>query len=243
MQQEENLNLKLEFAPGESQKLLVIRHDEPLPHREPTPVTIEGIITTPSEFLAKRGDQCDPKKCYVIFSKKGLSITFVVNESDHFKTRITGTLKLAPFLKGLKINSDSGYTIKELAAALKFQRMHFKNKVDHKNLMFTLENFTAKVETVKGEANDHKGDKKKFVNEKIVQFGESSNLDFVLLTQIFEGGPKVEVPIRVDMEPRDGDVNLFLMYDELEEDKESAVEEIFTTEMEKFKEFPVIEKD
>lgn len=242
-QEEENLTIKADFGANESQKLLVIRHDNPLPVYDPVPVHIEGIITTPSEFLQKRSVQCDPKQCHVIFSKKDLTITFVINERDHFKNKVTGKLKLGAFLNGLKINKDSGYSIKELAAALKFQRMHFKNKIDHKNLMFALENFTAKVETTKGESNDHKGDKKKFVNEKITQFGEENNLDFTLLTQLFEGGPKIEVPIRVDLEPRDGDVALFLLYDELEEVKEAAVEELFNAEMEKFAEFPVIEKD
>lgn len=241
--EENELNLTVNFPAGENVKTLIIRHDNPAKDYDPEILKIEGIITTPSEFLSKRNHLSPPDESHVIFSKKDQTITFVVNEKNKFKTTVIGKLKKHPFISSLKINKDSGYTIKELGEVLRFQRMHFKHKEDHKNLVFKLQNFTAKVETTKTEANDHKGDKSSFINEKIINFTEENAIEFTLLIPLFEGGPKVDIPIRTEIEARAGDVVIFLLYDELDEVIEKTINDLFTEEMEKFAAFPVIEKD
>jgi len=242
VEKEQELNLHLIGSPG-TETTHVIRHDEPLKVYDPTIVTLDGIITSPWEFFNKRRPECTFDDCHVVFSKKSLSITFIVREKDKFKTTVTGKLKRTDFLSSLKLNQTTGYTIKELMEKLKFARMYFKHKEEHKKLLIKLRNFTATVEKTVSEVNDRKTEKGSVINEKIINFTEENALDFVLSVPIFEGQPKVDIPISIEMEPRNGDVILFLIYDDFDEIQEETIEAIFKEQKEKFDDFACIDKD
>lgn len=240
-QSEKELNLNV--TPIDGEQKVVIRHDEPIRIYDPTIVELEGTITAPSEFYMKRQEECVTNECHVTFSKKKTEIKLVVREKDHFKTTVIGKLIRSPFLKGLQINSNSGYSIQGLREALKRARIHFADKPAHKALMVKLMNFTAKVETVVSEHNDREGAKGITVDGKIKSAFEPNALDFVLSVPIFEGGRKIDIPITIEMEPKGGQVELFLVYDELEEVIEKEIDEIFADQAEIFKDIVIIQKD
>lgn len=244
METENKFDFKAHFEPGEKEKVLVIRYDDPLKVHDPEKVVLEGVITTPSEFVTKRGDLVDPKKSYVEFSKKELSITLTVNEADKFKTIVKGKLVRNPFLNMLRINTSQPFGVAELRKALQFAPIHFKDRDRHKSLMFSLSNYKAKVEKTVEEFNDRKEKTKgSSVKKSIVEVSQDFVFDFILFTPLFLGGPKVEIPITVAMEPGDGSVDLLLEYDDWEHVQEREIEAIFEQESKFFAAFAIVNKD
>lgn len=236
-------DIQMHFAPGETEKILVIRHDEPKKVYEPSAVSLKGTIKTPSEFVTKRGDLVDPKVSHVTFDKDKLSITLVVKESEVHRTTVVGQLERNPFLNRLRINSDSPWTIPALRKELKFAKIHFKDKTAHKQIIFGLNNYISRVEKTIEEFNNRETKTKgSSVKKQLVEVSEGVNFDFTLFTPLFVGGPKVEIPLRIEKEPGDGQVELFIEYDEWEELQEKEINEVFSEQMDFFKQFAIVEK-
>lgn len=244
--EETNFNIEANFAPGEAQKLLVIRFDNPAKDYDPERINIAGTIRTPSEFYNKRSDIIDPKKGYVEFSKEQRKITLILNSENKFFAKIEGKLKMSAFLNSLHINDgDHPYSLPGLRKTLKNKRMYFDDKATYKPLMLALQNYTATVEKTIQEWKEDTKQKATGVKieRKLSQAAEEFKFDFVLSVPIFEGGEKIKIPITVVVEPGETGVELFLEYDDLDEKIEDEIDRIFVEEAEHFKEFAIIEKD
>lgn len=244
-QSAEDLHVKVDFAEGESKKTLVIRYDDPKKVYDKQKLTLSGTITTPSEFYQKRKENINPKKGHVTFSKNKRQIVLTVNAESHFKQVITGELKKHAFLNSLHINDNVPYSIPGLRQTLKQKGMYFKDKQAYKALVLSLQNYNATVEKTISEWKETEGQKKTGVKieKRLSETTTGMKFDFTLNLAIFEGGKKVDVPITVVIEPGDGQVELFLEYDDLDEKIEKEIEEIFESQMEIFNEFALIELD
>ena len=242
---ESKVNVSVEFAPGEKEKTLVVRYDEPAKNYDPEVVTLDGVIITPSEFVTKRGDLVNPDKSHVIFNRKQHEITLVVDADSRFKTTVKGKMELNPFLKSLHLNDPKNpFSMAGLTELIQFAKIHFKDRTKHKPLMYSLKNYKATVEKTVEEWNDRdKGEKGSKVNKKLIEATEAVSLDFVLSVPIFVGGnKKIDIPVTVAKEPGETNVQLFLEYDEWEEVVENEIDEVFKDQMEFFQQFVIIEK-
>lgn len=242
-QTEQKLNITPVFSADCPVNTLVIRYDEALKVYDPVAVKLEGVITTPSEYVTKRGDLVDSLKSNVVFSRDALTIELTVNETDKFKTVIKGSLQDSPFLNSLRLNSESPFQIKELRALLKKSKIHFRDPDRYKALIIQMENYRSTVQTSYEQFNNKETKEKgASIKKKISETSENFNFDFVLKTPIFVGGEPVEMPITVSIEPGDSFVELFLEYDDFELKREEEIDRVWKDQMDYFNSFVIVEK-
>jgi len=244
MEKEENLNIKVDFAAGETEKLLVIRHDNPKKDPDPEVVTLSGIITSPSEFVRKRGELVYPKKSHVVFSRTDLKIELVVNEDSKFKSVIVGQMVDHPLLKALRINKANPFTIESLKKVIQYEKSNFKDPDRFRSIIFQLENFKVKVNTTVEKFNNRETKEKgASVKKELSDATTDFNFNFTLYIPFFVGGNvKYDMPIEIGIEPGDSTVELYPEWDEYEKKREEAIDELWAQEMEYFKDFVIIEK-
>ncbi len=207
----ENVEIKL----SENQKELVLREGQALKLQEPRVVNIDGTIESPQEWLKKRKDTIDAKKSHVIFSYVGMFIKFIVNESDHYATTITGKTNLNPDLVKFGINSDAKkWTKNELKQFLKMNRAFFTDVDSNMKIVTNLEKFSASVQTQIDDHKDDRGNAKKSLDVKV-----DSNLDlnFSLNMPIFTGQPNSKFQVEICFDVRENAITIWLESAELQE--------------------------
>ncbi len=232
---------KIEVNLTETQKELVIREGSALKLQEPKIVEINGTIEAPQEWLRKRKDKIDCKNSHVIFSYIGMFIKFVVNESDHYATTITGKTNINPDLLKFGINSDAKkWTKNDLKQFLKMNRAYFSDIDSNMKIVTNLEKFSASVQTQIDDHKDDRGNAKKSLEVKV-----DSNLDlnFSLSMPIFTGQPDSKFLVEICFDVRENAISIWLESAELQEAIITQRAILIEKNIEDFKaEFVVIEQ-
>lgn len=71
---------------------LTIREGKALELKEPVQVNISGTIVSVSEYLYKRASLCPNSVTHIIVDREKMSIKMIANETDHYRTTITGSI-------------------------------------------------------------------------------------------------------------------------------------------------------
>lgn len=234
-------NKKIEINLSEAQKELVIREGDALTLQPPKIININGTIQAPQEWLMKRKSTIDPKNSHVVFSYNEMFIKFVVNESDHYATTITGKTNINPDLAKFGINSGSKtWTKNELKQFLKMNRAFFNEIDSNLKIVSNLEKFSASVQTQIDDHKDDRGNKKQNLEVKV---DANLDLNFVLNMPIFTGQPDSKFQVEICFDVRESAVTIWLESPELQETivKQRAI--LIEQNIEDFKsEFVVIEQ-
>lgn len=178
---------------------LIIRTDEALKVHEETAVDLAGILDTPARWLEKRQTKHDSLSAHIIVDREKMSIQLITEERDYFKNKVKGSLEFHPIFLKFGINSDKYISSFEMADLIKMNRYYFESKSDAMQLVSTLKNFKAKVDSDIEKANDNKGNVKAILQQTV-----TSNMpdSFKMKLPIFKGQKaitiEVEVYIRAD---------------------------------------------
>lgn len=234
----ETSHIKLE-SPG----TYTILSGDALPQREPRAVDLQGIFTSPAEYVAKRGHCITPESCNVVFDYNKNSIILTVEEKAEKNTTVVGTLKVHPLLADLFINSPKSYSPKELHDKLRFQSRFFIDKQQHFTLMRKLLNFSVKVTQELDKMDDRKGNS---LQSKAVQLqgrGDNDlNLDFTLKIEMIGGTEPVVINFTTELEVANGDPRIYLLSDDFTEKFESLKEHMFEEQLPNFAPYVIIIK-
>ena len=145
----EKFNINL--APGMERVEVVMREGkapEQLKETPPVQILLNGTIGSVMEFLTKRINtgQFEQKDCHILVDREDVSITLIINETDEYRrSRIRGSLNYNPKFIEFGINADKKWTPAELGLFFKMNRAYFPDRSANMDLVSTLMNFTATV--------------------------------------------------------------------------------------------------
>jgi hypothetical protein len=239
--EDNHIKLHHNFSDG-NPHVLTILHGEAATIHDPEQVVLSGVITAPSEYLTKRRELCPPAETHVVFNRDGRKITLTVNEKDHFRTVVTGSLKKNKFLQSLHINSTTSYTISDLLKTLRFAKRFFANPTKHTELIVKLRNFTAKITQTTNNADDRAGNKLQTFESKVTDFASTTELGFILKLPLFDGTDEMNIAINIEIDVINGAVALFLVCDDLDELEDSLLDSLFQAEKKHFEDFVIIDQ-
>ena len=179
------------------QKELVIRTGAALPLKEPIPVILSGQIDTVLNYLEKRKDRIDQKRCFISIDKDKYKILLVVNENSFYATEISGKLELSTPLKEFGINSEKIWTPFELADFIRMNKMYFEKTSDATNLIKVLRNFEVKVNQEIKMSEDKRANQN-LLRSQVVETNLPKGFNLVL--PVFKGTEKEVISIEVDID-------------------------------------------
>ncbi len=180
----------------EGTETLEILQGDALARKEPLQVNINGLINAPLEYLSKRQDVIEHKKCHLIVNLSKGAINLIVDEKNAYKDTITGKLKVNPDFESFGINDGTTRDTFELADFIKMNRFFFNDKNTAMKLVSDLKNFKAKVKK-QIEASDNDRGNTRVLHDQVVQSNIPESFDLTI--PIFKGQPdqtfKVEINI------------------------------------------------
>ena len=141
-------NQKYHFDIGNETRELIIREGQApiLPNiREPERIKISGTLSAPFEWLRQRIGKIDGKTANIVVDREKMTIHLTVDETNYFKTEITGCLKLHPKFIQFGINSEKTWEPNALGQFFKMNRSFFPDKAKNADIVAQLKNFNARV--------------------------------------------------------------------------------------------------
>lgn len=167
--------------------------------KEPVAIRIEGVLDSPLRWLEKRVSGIDQKQAHLLVDREALSMTLILEETNHYYGLVSGKLELHPMFVKFGINTPKSLSNFDMAKLFKMNRTAFDVQSVAMQLVTDLQNFRAKVDREIEKSDNNRGDKR----ELRAQVVESNLPDaFVLTVAIFKGTPKrsfeVEVYVNAD---------------------------------------------
>lgn len=189
-------------------KELIIRHGQaPKPVQlEPVSLTIEGVITAPSAYWAKRNHLINHDKTYVEYSRSKKVIALNTAQNENYGTTVVGRIAINPLIEKIGINDlDVSYDTVSLLKTLKLLRPLFVDKDQHTKLIAALRNTKAKLSTIIDNYDDQKGNKRDYIDRQLEM---DIDLNFALLTEILVGAQKLSFDVKIVVGYNAGDQTL-----------------------------------
>ncbi len=206
--------INITLADGTSQAEVVLRYGEApkqLEPKEPLKIQIDGVLSSPREFLAKRKDtgQFDINRCRLIVDRSQVKIMLIINEHDYYNIgEIIGNLSFHPKFLEFGINSGKRWSPAELGMFLKMNRTFFKDKTENMKLVTELMNFTAtvnnKIERAVKENGSNTDNFAQVVNSNLPT-------SFKIYMPIFKGGIYEDIEIETFAHVDGRDVSFVLL--------------------------------
>lgn len=207
-------------------KTLQVLTGNALEPQEPKIININGVLDSPLKWLEKRVSEIDQKKCHIVVDRDKMTISLIIDESDHYSTTITGKMELHPVFVKFGINAGKYRTTFEMAELIKMNRSYFENRQYAMELVTLLRQFKAKIDKqVEADVNPNKGDRRVLIAQKV-----DSNLPpaFNIIVPIFKGTEKMEIECETYFNPDDLTCTLVSAgaNDSIEDMKDSCVGEV-----------------
>lgn len=211
--EENKINLTIENYTGEKPIMVVYREGtagKVLDDKAPEKADVDGVLSTPFDWLEKRVDTIDQKKAKILVEREKYSIVLVVNERDPYnKTTITGTAELSEVFKKFGINDpNAGWAPAKLGQFLRLNRAAFEDKEQCMKLVSALKNFKANAQSQIEKQHDPSGSRAEVYRQTV-----ESNLpkSFTVHIPIFKGPEKTTFDVEFDHYLTDGEVFLQLV--------------------------------
>lgn len=256
-QKEKNAFVHIENYTGETPIEIIYREDmaakhlDPIPVRLPQPFKIEGIITSPYEWLSKHINEVDQKNCRICVSRDDAKIALIINDLDcHNGFSVeelesgceTNSLKMLPqsYVYGgiaytkeferLHINDDAFWAPQKLAKFLRLNRHIFADVEEGMALVSLLKNVKAKIT---GEYEKTKETHGSISRTEFFQQQVEHNLpkNFSIFLSIFKGGAKEKYEIDIDADIIDGEIMVQLLSPAINSANESARDTLIDAEL------------
>lgn len=215
---------------------ITIREGKSIDVKDPVKITLSGILNSPAKFLAAKKETFEAINCHAIVDHSKLSIVFIANEKDFYRTEVTGSLKPAKILDPFKINAEGKFKEKELAKILRRHPFLFDVKIkdQYDKLIASLLNFSAVVTTTIESNNDQRGNMKNLL-EKSVEQRIPESIKFT--APIFEGEESLTFEVFICCEATSNAVEFYLDSPELYLLQESERKKLLGAQASIFEEF------
>ena len=175
--------------------------------KEPEIVVIDGTIEAPQRWLEKRIDLIDQKASNIIVNRDTMKIALTTDETNYYRTKISGTLEASQEIKAFGINTDKSWESSKLSQFFKMYRSFFKDKTENMELVSKLKNFKAKINQDIERSREENGSKVDNYSQVV-----DSNLpkSFKLNIPLFKGfaPEEIEVEIYADVDGRNVSLSL-----------------------------------
>lgn len=216
MNPEDNgININIEKYTGEKPIEIIMRPGasapaRELPLKEPVSADINGTITSPLEWLAKRVSTIDQKKAVIRVDRDNMTITLTVNERDFYQmVKVKGSIQFTDVYKRFGINDpEKSWTPAQLGQFMRLNRAAFEDKDGCIKLVSLLKNFTANTKAEIAKQKDPSGSV-----ASVYRMAMESNLpaSFTVNIPIFKGTPKTSITVEFDHYLRDNEPFLQLV--------------------------------
>ena len=175
--------------------------------KEPEIVVIDGTIEAPQRWLEKRIDLIDQKASNIIVNRDTMKIALTTDETNYYRTKISGTLEASQEIKAFGINTDKSWESSKLSQFFKMHRSFFKDKTENMELVSKLKHFKAKINQDIERSREENGSKVDNYSQVV-----DSNLpkSFKLNIPLFKGfaPEEIEVEIYADVDGRNVSLSL-----------------------------------
>lgn len=194
-------------------KDIVIRKGGALEALAPRSISINGTLKAPVQFLA--GKTFDDGLCHIrVFNHEGRLELYVQDTDPHTQHVITGSLSKDAVLEQFKINTNTRWSVSEFLKFIKTMRFYFADKAAHGKLIESIQKWSVTVERVINEHNDNKGNSNFQLQTKVQAVPGLVSI-FDLNVPIFQGYPKVKFSVEIGLDPKNTEVMIYLISDEL----------------------------
>lgn len=263
-QNEKKCFVHIENYTGENPIEIIYREDAPQEHLKPVSqklpeaIDITGTIETVHNWLEKKMHLINIDNCTLFVNREKCNITLLVNETNSRcaldeelllntdpedmtvkfspTSKITGRIEMTKAYNELKVNIDHWWKPEKLSKHLRMNRAVFgqKGKEAGMDLIGLLKNIKAKISGDYEKKKELHGQisKTEYISENI-----SHNLpeSFAVEVSLFKGAPKKRYDIELDADLIDGDIMVQLISPDMNEEVESARDELIDAELEKIK--------
>lgn len=189
---------------------MAAKASNPLETKAPESISVNGVISTPFDWLLKRVDTIDQKKANIRVNREKMSIELIINETDGYnKNTISGTVQLSDVFAKFGINNESkAWEPARLGQFLRLNRGVFEDKEKCMVMVSALKNFTANAKSEIQKQQDPSGSRAEVFRQQV-----ESNLpkSFSVVLSVFKGTPKEAIDVEFDHYLSDGDVYLQLV--------------------------------
>lgn len=192
--------MKPELKLSLSGDTLTIREGKALELKEPIPVRISGTIGCVSEFLNKRGGLYSSDNSHIVVDRDKMTMKLFVNESDHYRTVITGSITPSPEFTKWGINDpEKQYNSQELALKIKMNRYQFISLEKAAELVNVFQNLRAKVQREVEHSDNSRGNVKKSFSQVVTDMTIPEK--FEIITPLFKGDEKRKITVEIVIDP------------------------------------------
>lgn len=219
----------------------------PLPLKEPKSISLDGDIHAISNYVAIRRSEAqgiqvlNPKTIIVEVNKNARTIVMKQDPEAHYSTTITAKLEASKELLQFGINTSTCYDRKSLHKLLKFGRLYFSNRSEYDAVILGLVKIRAKTTAELENSNTGKGGRSNIdVAETVMNDGFVDK--FTLSVPLFRGFTPTAIEVEICYEVKDSQISFWLESVGLQDATESAIDGIFTKELENVKDFVIIHK-
>lgn len=229
------VSLHLDTAPVE----MTLREGAAIHPKEiaPKSINIFGTLSAPYNFLVGKPALAEEaENIHMLISNENGEITLVIKDQDPFTTHtITG--KLTPFadLAKFKINEEARWTVRDFKKFIRTVKVYFADADEVGQLIESLNKWEAKIETIIKQHNNDSGNTLLMLEQKVsdVQLKRI----FTLNIPLFKGYQKIKFDVEIGLDPKNTGVDLYLISDQLFEQKILQRETIMADEQAKFDQY------
>jgi hypothetical protein len=225
------INVNVEKVNG---KELIIRTGGVKEEIKPLPISFNGVLSAPGDFLNNRKELLEKNNCRLEVDFNNGQLVFYSDERSKERDIITGKLTRAGIIKIFGINEEKVYNDKQLAKFLRQYAFYFPDQNALNALIKALMGFEAKVNAVFENKQDLKGNAK-VMYEKTVQSNIPDSINVRIA--VFEGYPEETIKLDIGAEATSSGVDFFFESPELCVLEEKLKRDILAVEIKKFSDF------
>ncbi|MDH6307994.1 hypothetical protein M2451_002513 [Dysgonomonas sp. PFB1-18] len=217
MEKEEKIQIHIHEGVDVSKPIEVIIREgaaakatEVLPTKAPESISLDGVISTPFDWLEKRVETIEQKQANIKVDREAMTIALTINETDSYnKNTITGKVQLSEVFEKFGINDErKAWAPGKLGQFLRLNRGVFEDKEKCMVMVSNLKNFTANAKSEIQKQRDPSGSM-----AEVYKCQVESNLpkSFSVCLAVFKGTPKERIEVEFDHYLSDGEVFLQLV--------------------------------
>lgn len=180
----------------------------------PEVINIKGVIDTPVKWIRQRATLFNHTSSHILVERESITIQLIVNETDYFKSTITGELNMATKVLEFGINTGKVWEPEKLGQFIKMNRALFTDKTKNMELVSLLKNFKAKVSHDIEKYKEENGSRA----DNFVQIVDSNiPSGFKIYLPVFKGFQPEEIEVEIYSDVNGRDISLTLVSPGLEE--------------------------
>ena len=208
---------------------------EQLPTKEPLSCDLDGIITTPANWLEKRIKDVELSKAYLVVDREGMQIALVVNETDYYNKRIIkGSVEFSEIFESFRINQEKGWLPEKLGQFIRLNRSAFADTSVAAELVTKLRKFNADVKVKLEKSNESNGSRSIVYDQQVTS---SLPTEFTINIPLFKGDSKGQFTVEIDHYVDGADCFIVLVSPSANDAVEKFRDTILDREIERFKQF------